>query len=66
MHATKYVVYAEIGHQDGEECKQHVEMIVFPFGRICNPAVLSICIFNARKNETFRSIQINPLNPYYP
>ena len=29
MHAAKYIVYAEIGHQDGEECKEHVQMIVF-------------------------------------
>ena len=29
MHAAKEIVYAEIGHQDGEECKEHVQMIVF-------------------------------------
>ena len=29
MHAAKDIVYAEIGHQDGEECKEHVQMIVF-------------------------------------
>ena len=29
VHAAKEIVYAEIGHQDGEECKEHVQMIVF-------------------------------------
>ena len=29
MQATKNIVYAEIGHQDSEECKEHVQMIVF-------------------------------------